>query len=131
MSLVAFGAGGWDYPEREIAGGLDDYHAGRGEAPGHWIGSGAAAMGLAGRVDREQLSRLFEEARHPITGEQLGRPHQSFKDRQARCGFGLTFSAPKSVSTLWAVGGPDVTADVRAAHVAAVQAALGYLERPA
>jgi len=116
MSLVAFGAGGWEYPEREIAGGLDDYHAGRGEAPGEWIGSGAAAIGLVGRVDREQLSRLFEEARHPLSGEQLGRPHQSFSDRQARFGFGLTFSAPKSVSTLWAIAGSAVTAEVRAAH---------------
>jgi hypothetical protein len=71
MSLVAFGAGGWDYAEREIAGGLDDYHAGRGEAPGVWVGSGAAAMGLSGRVEREQLGRLFDEARHPITGEQV------------------------------------------------------------
>jgi len=131
MSLVSFGAGGWEYPEREIAGGLDDYHAGRGEAPGRWVGTGAAAIGLSGRVDREQLGRLFEQARHPLTGEQLGRAHQSFSDRQARSGFGLTFSAPKSVSTLWAVGGPGVTGEVRAAHLAAVEAALDYLERHA
>jgi conjugative relaxase-like TrwC/TraI family protein len=131
MSLVAFGVGGCAYVEREIAGGLEDYHAGRGEAPGAWVGSGAATIGLTGPVESGHLALLVEKAHHPLTGEVLGRPHQSFADRQARCGFGLTFSAPKSVSVLWAVAGGQIAGEVRAAHVDAVAAALAYLERHA
>lgn len=43
-------------------------------------------------------------------------------------GFDLCFSAPKSVSALWAVGGPQVAREVAAAHRAAVRAGLDYLE---
>jgi conjugative relaxase-like TrwC/TraI family protein len=43
-------------------------------------------------------------------------------------GYDLTFSAPKSVSTLWALGDARTMAAIDAAHAAAVNAALGYLE---
>ena len=43
-------------------------------------------------------------------------------------GYDLTFSAPKSVSALWALGDADTVAQVRRAHRSAVRAALGYLE---
>ncbi len=46
-------------------------------------------------------------------------------------GWDLTFSAPKSVSALWAVGGGEVGMEVRDAHDAAVAAAVGYLEEHA
>ena len=46
-------------------------------------------------------------------------------------GYDLTFSAPKSVSVLFAVGEPDVRAAVREGHDAAVRDAVGYLEREA
>jgi len=40
----------------------------------------------------------------------------------------LTFSAPKSVSVLWALGGDEVHSVVMGAHRDAVAAALGFLE---
>jgi conjugative relaxase-like TrwC/TraI family protein len=43
-------------------------------------------------------------------------------------GFDLTFTAPKSVSVLWALGSPDVQAAVEAAHQAAVTDVLGVIE---
>ena len=46
-------------------------------------------------------------------------------------GYDLTFSAPKSVSTLWALGDEVTVAQVEAAHSAAVRTALGYLEQVA
>ena len=46
-------------------------------------------------------------------------------------GFDLTFSAPKSVSLTWALGGHPVSGQVKEAHAAAVAEALGYLERQA
>lgn len=42
-------------------------------------------------------------------------------------GIDLTFSAPKSVSTVWALGRPAHRRDMEAAHAAAVAAAMGYL----
>ena len=43
-------------------------------------------------------------------------------------GYDLTFSAPKSVSTLWAVGGPEISREIAEAHRAAVRAALDFLD---
>ncbi len=43
-------------------------------------------------------------------------------------GFDLTFSAPKSVSLLFALGDDRLSARMRDAHDAAVHDALGYLE---
>ncbi len=43
------------YYTDEVAAGLEDYYAGRGEAVGHWVASGSAAAGLAGEVSAEQL----------------------------------------------------------------------------
>jgi hypothetical protein len=46
-------------------------------------------------------------------------------------GFDLTFSAPKGVSLLFALGGPRVSGVVLRAHAEAVRQAVGYLEREA
>ena len=116
----------WEYYAREVAGGLEDYYAGAGEAPGVWRGRGAAAAGITGRVSAEALGLAFGEARHPVGGEPLG---VSWRAPDGVTGFDATFSAPKSVSVLFALGGPAVRTAVRAAHVAAVeQAGLAYLE---
>jgi conjugative relaxase-like TrwC/TraI family protein len=50
---------------------------------------------------------------------------------QTVAGYDLTFSPVKSVSTLWAVAGPDVAARIEQAHQAAVQDALNFIERHA
>jgi conjugative relaxase-like TrwC/TraI family protein len=44
-------------------------------------------------------------------------------------GYDVCVSAPKSVSTLWALAEPETTTAVASAHAAAVEAALGYLQR--
>jgi conjugative relaxase-like TrwC/TraI family protein len=115
------------YYTDEVAPGLEDYYAGRGEAAGAWVGSGSAAAGLAGEVSPEQLARLFD-AVHPDTGEALGAPYRVRAGAQRVTGWDLTFSAPKSVSALWALGGGEVGMAVREAHDAAVAAGLVYLE---
>ena len=94
------------------------------EPPGRWWGGGREALGLSGTVEGEDLRDLLD-ARHPGTGDRLGR---RFGDSSAR-GFDATFSAPKSVSVLWALTpDPWVRAEVLAAHDAAVDAALGWFE---
>ncbi len=68
--------------------------------------------------------------RNPINGEPLLSMRGVRGDGPVP-GFDLTFSAPKSVSLLWGLGGPVAAVEVRAAHREAVQAALGYLQREA
>jgi conjugative relaxase-like TrwC/TraI family protein len=110
-----------------VARGLDDYYAGRGEAPGRWVGRGSAAAGLSGEVAAEALGRLFDGV-HPRTGKSLGEPYRVRDGADRVTGWDLTFSAPKSVSALWATVSGEVGMEVREAHDAAVAAALNYLE---
>jgi conjugative relaxase-like TrwC/TraI family protein len=101
-----------------------------GEVPGVWSGRQAAALGLSGAVETEQLERLLS-SHHPLSGVQLG---DQLKDRKladgqvvrAVAGFDATFSAPKSVSVLWALTGDERLLE---AHDVAVAAALAHLER--
>jgi conjugative relaxase-like TrwC/TraI family protein len=108
-----------------VARGPVDYYLDPAEPPGRWWGSGCAAVGLDGEVLPEHLQALLE-GRHPATGATVGR---RFGDKSAR-GFDATFSAAKSVSVLWALSpDPWVRAEVTAAHDAAVDVALAWLER--
>ncbi len=118
------------YYTDEVAAGLEDYYAGRGEAVGHWVGHGSAAAGLSGEVSPEQLARLFQ-AVHPDTGETLGAAYTVRADADRVTGWDLTFSAPKSLSVLWALGGGEVGMAAKEAHDAAVAAGLEYLEEHA
>ena len=114
------------YYERQVAQGRDDYYSGRGESPGRWTGSGAETLRLGGRVDDDGFMALME-GRDPGTGERLKR----VGGRSKVAAFDLTFSAPKSVSVLFAIGEPALAGALVEAHESAVDAALGYLEREA
>ncbi len=96
------------------------------EAPGRWLGSGAAALGLHGEVDGDALGALLR-GDDPHTARRLGRAHH----RVTVAAFDLSFCAPKSVSMLHALGPPDIAGQVLAAHTHAVDAALHYVERRA
>jgi Ti-type conjugative transfer relaxase TraA len=111
-----------------VASGVEDYYTGSGEAPGYWAGAGAALLGLSGEVSPGDL-RAALAGRDPTTGEQRARAGTASRPRTP--GFDLTFSAPKSVSVLYALGGGDTPAEVVAAHRAAVAAGIDYLERHA
>jgi conjugative relaxase-like TrwC/TraI family protein len=114
------------YYERQVAQGRDDYYSGRGEVPGHWAGSGAKSIGVGGRVDDDGFMALMD-GRDPGTGERLKR----VGGRSKVAAFDLTFSAPKSVSVLFAIGEPTLAGALVKAHESAVDAAVGYLEREA
>ena len=114
------------YYERQVAQGRDDYYSGRGESRGRWTGSGAETIGLGGRVDDDGFMALMD-GRDPATGERLKR----VGGRSRVAAFDLTFSAPKSVSVLFAIGEPGLAGELVEAHESAVGAALGYLEREA
>jgi hypothetical protein len=44
LSIGKIALGQHRYYEQQVAHGLDDYYAGRGEAPGEWVGRGADAV---------------------------------------------------------------------------------------
>jgi conjugative relaxase-like TrwC/TraI family protein len=126
LSSSKIGTSSWRYYQNEVARGACDYYTGVGEAPGRWTGRGLPALGLTpgSRVEERELEALFGRALHPATGEPLGRAWRV----DGVSGYDLTFSAPKSVSVVWALGDHGVRAHVEAAHGAAVEAALVYLD---
>ncbi|MFP5256089.1 MAG: MobF family relaxase [Acidimicrobiia bacterium] len=113
-----------------VARGVEDYYAGHGEAPGEWMGSSSSATGIEGVVRAEDLALLFAGT-HPGSGESLGAAYSVRDGADRVTGWDLTFSAPKSVSALWATAGGEVGMAVREAHAAAVAAGIDYLEEHA
>lgn len=137
------------YYEQEVAGGLDDYYAGRGESPGMWAGRSAEELGLVGIVRDGELGQLLRGT-DPASGQTLRSPVKARvitvsaldpETGQLRLqpkrlapvsGFDLVFSCPKSVSLLHALTEDEgIRRAVSEAHEAAWQAALAYLEREA
>jgi conjugative relaxase-like TrwC/TraI family protein len=114
------------YYEQQVARGMEDYFSGRGEAPGRWVGAGCGGIGISDRVDRDAFMRAMDGC-DPRTGERLRPGH----GRTKIAGFDLTFSAPKSVSVLFAIPDENTSAGLVDAHERAVEAALAYVEREA
>jgi conjugative relaxase-like TrwC/TraI family protein len=108
--------------------GRDDYYLRKGEPPGRWAGEGAARLSLDGPVIRSDFEAALNGI-DPKTGAQLAR--LGGKGQNHAAGWDMTFSAPKSVSVLWALLDPDRRSGVEHAHGAAVAAATGFLERQA
>ncbi|HEY5197017.1 MAG TPA: relaxase domain-containing protein [Solirubrobacteraceae bacterium] len=97
---------------------------GAGEAPGEWVGAGAGELGLEGRVSAGEFTALLE-GRDPRAPESRLRASSSQPEVAA---LDLTFSAPKSVSVLFAVACREVSEGLVECHEEAVRAALGFLE---
>jgi hypothetical protein len=78
LNIGRLAPGAADYYVGEVATSAEDYYTGHGEAPGRWVGSLAAQIGLAGQVDPDHF-RAVLDGRHPFTGEQLAvsRNHRS------------------------------------------------------
>src|SRR5271165_2694768 len=96
------------------------------QAPGRWIASSdtLARLGIAnGAVEGPDFVALME-GRHPRKDEWL----RAAGATGARGGgIDLTFSAPKSVSAVWALGSATQRRDMTDAHAAAVSEAMRYL----
>ena len=120
-------AGYADYLEgKTTASEAGDYYLKDGErveSPGRWI-AGAQAVGAdpAARVTGEQL-RVLMEVRRPDTGRAL-RPVGA--TGEAVAALDATFSAPKSVSAVWALANPDLRIRLEHAHETAIDRALTY-----
>jgi conjugative relaxase-like TrwC/TraI family protein len=126
LSTAKIRTGSWRYYANQVGHGACEYYLGIGEAPGRWHGRGLDQLGLTGndRVSERTLEAVFGRGLHPGTHEQLGRGWRV----DGVTGYDLCFSAPKSVSVLWALSDPDISRAVRWAHAAAVRAGLEYLD---
>ncbi len=149
LSVAKLTLGQEGYYEQQVAVGLDDYYAGRGESPGLWAGSGVGGLGLVGVVEDGALGRLLRGV-DPASGTELRAPvrertitvraldlesgewRKEPKRLAPVSGYDLVFSCPKSVSLVHALTGDErVRREIDEAHETAWQAALGYLEREA
>jgi conjugative relaxase-like TrwC/TraI family protein len=106
-----------------VASGVEDYYVGGTEPAGRWLGRLGSELGLSGEVGAAQLRRILDPADAGGVSSRAARARVP--------GFDLTFSAAKSVSVVFGVGGAGLQAEIAAAHVIAVHAAVGYLERDA
>ncbi len=129
LSIGKLGRGQERYYLDKVAEGAEDYYSGEGEAAGEWIGDAARGLGLEGEVGEDQLVGMLT-GRNPVNAEPLLSMRGVRGDGPVP-GFDLTFSAPKSVSLLWGLGGPVAASEVQAAHREAVGAALSYMQREA
>lgn len=74
------------------------------------------------------MTAVFRDGVDPLTDDGLGRPYRSFDNgkRHAVVGYDLTFTAPKSVSVLWALADDATRATVYDAHRAALASSLAF-----
>lgn len=134
LRTVAAGDG-----DRSLSTPLTRYYTEEGTPPGRWMGSGIASLDsslkVGDEVTEEQLRLLIGEARHPVTGQDLGRRYRTYKmaeegkRRHPVAGYDLTFSIPKSASVLWGVSDAGTQAIIADAHHLAVAETIDFLER--
>ena len=105
----------------------EDYYLEGHEPAGHWLGGGAKWLGLEGKVTATALRHLFRG--YSANGTHLLVRNAGAANRQPA--WDVTFSAPKSVSVLWALAPDDMRGLLEAAHEHAVTQALAYLEQAA
>ncbi len=106
----------------------DDYYTSEGEPPGRWAGEGADRLSLKGPVTQSEFEAALKGI-DPKTGEQLA--SQGGRSRTHSAGWDMTFSAPKSVSVLWALSNEQDRTAIEQAHRSAVLSATTHLERTA
>ena len=98
-----------------------DYYVEDLDHQGVWLGQGAEALELEGAIDREEFQLS-------LAGFVAGRQVQNAGKEDRLMGWDLTFSAPKSVSIVWAGADAQHRQEIEQAHQRAVQEAFDYLE---
>ena len=85
------------------------------------MGQGAESLGLEGAIDREEFQLS-------LAGYVAGHEVQNAGKENRLMGWDCTFSAPKSVSIVWAGAEAHHKQEIEQAHQRAVKAAFDYLE---
>lgn len=134
------------------------YYTEGGDAPGQWFGDGIRSLDLGGHVKAQDFRRVLAGL-HPrkprqivrpckhdheeAEGEELKRATKSLpkrlkpkpeqekeSERAARCpAYDVTFSLPKSLSILWAIGDEHIRRQIDESLDTAVKKSLNWLER--
>jgi conjugative relaxase-like TrwC/TraI family protein len=112
---LMMGGNAWAYLVDAVAGevgqGADAarYYAAEGTPPGRFLGRGLDGLGPSPGSVKEgdlvspvMLHRMLAQLADPLTGQPLGR--LCVGKRSPVAGFDMTFSPPKSVSLMWAMG---------------------------
>jgi conjugative relaxase-like TrwC/TraI family protein len=96
------------------------------QAPGRWLATPdtLARLGIEGATVEGRDFIALMEGRHPRSGAWLRREGAG---GGRGGGIDLTFSAPKSVSAVWALGEESQRRDIETAHAAAVSEAMAHL----
>jgi conjugative relaxase-like TrwC/TraI family protein len=130
----------WNYLTDSVAGapglGADaaSYYAANGTPPGRFLGRGLDGLGprpgsvkVGDEVSPAMLHRMLAQLADPITGQPVGRlPSAGHKAPVA--GYDLTFSAPKSVSLMWAMGDRATRAAIEGVLDQALQEIVSWAE---
>jgi conjugative relaxase-like TrwC/TraI family protein len=103
----------------------DDYYSRNGEPPGRWAARGTERLSLVGPVTHAEFDAALGGI-DPKTGERLAQV--GGRGREHSAGWDMTFSAPKSVSVLWALSEGHDREGIEQAHRSAVLAATAHLE---
>ncbi|MCG2802174.1 MAG: relaxase domain-containing protein [Cellulomonas sp.] len=138
---------GYAYLTRHVAAGdagldpgasLTAYYEQSGNPAGRWFGAGLTGLGDGTRrlragdvVTEAAMTAVFRDGVDPLTDDALGRPYRDFDDgkRHAVVGYDLTFTAPKSVSVLWALADDATRVIVYDAHRTALASSLEFVEQ--
>lgn len=127
--------------------GLTAYYTESGNPPGRWYGAGLSGVDVRSGEDigSDDAVAVWQKFRNPRTNERLGKPpiaerkqsqgtndnqlaESSEQERKDVAGFDLTFTVPKDASILWALGTPDVQAQIAKCHERALHATLDHFE---
>lgn len=98
-----------------------DYYVKDLDHQGVWMGQGAKQLGLEGEVSREEFQLS-------LAGYVAGHEVQNAGKENRLMGWDCTFSAPKSVSIVWAGANVQHKQQIEQAHQIAVKEAFDYLE---
>ncbi len=98
-----------------------DYYVKDLDQQGQWMGQGSEALGLQGAINREEFQLS-------LAGYVAGHEVQNAGKENRLMGWDCTFSAPKSVSIVWAGAEASHKQEIELAHQKAVEAAFEYLE---
>jgi conjugative relaxase-like TrwC/TraI family protein len=122
--MLSIGAASGGQGEYYVNLARPDYYVAGGEPPGRWLGGAARDLRLEGQAVERGAFLSYYSGKSP--DGTVGVMNAGQPDRVP--GHDLTFSAPKSVSLMWATGDLRVRYEIETAQRASVDATLAYLQ---